>query len=166
MTGEAGEEGIIDGFDSGVGYTHSLADEIEGTAQVSEADVSPLSLLVDFLFHLNVELQNHPFLLFRENTAGLTNLSFLRVSFDDLPEVALTLKFGNVDFQEFAPQTAGQLFLTSGRVRRVHAHEDAEIGVSLSLHDICSLVEQDVVSLNDSSQSVEDRFWSKVDLIK
>jgi len=98
MTGEAGEEGIVDGFDSGVGYTHRLADEIEGTAQVSETDIPPLSLFVDFLFHLNVKLQNHPFLLFRENTAGLTNLSFLRVSLDDLPEVALTLKFRNVDF--------------------------------------------------------------------
>jgi hypothetical protein len=92
VTSKAGVERIVDSLDGRVGNFHSLADEVKSTAEISQTDIASLSLLINLCSDLNVELQDHSFLLLGEDTASLANLGFLGVPLDDLPEVAFTLK--------------------------------------------------------------------------
>ena len=155
------EKRVKDCFERWVVESHRGLDELKGSAKISEAYVTPFCLLLNFKLHLDEEYKDFSLMLFTE----IVEFATFCVKVNDLPEVSFILKFWYIYFGKFASQWKWQLLFASGWIWWIHTHKNSKLRVTLSFHDVCPLIEKDVIALYYCCKFVKNRVRCKIDLI-
>jgi hypothetical protein len=94
------EKRVKDCFERRIVESHRGLDELKGSAKISEADVAPFCLLLNFKLYLYEEYKDLSLMLFTE----IVEFAIFCVKVNDLPEVSFIFKFWYIDFGKFASQ--------------------------------------------------------------
>ena len=100
MTGEASQEGVVDGLRLRIVESDCTLDEEESPAEVPQADVAAAHLLEHQCPHLCVEGEQLALVGLVE-TADIWIVQVPRVALDDVPQIVLIFKLTDVYFREF-----------------------------------------------------------------